>query len=514
MKTVFSKDNNFKYNQTMNLIPARIDAQTGYVLDNPVLAREAELAAQYSYGYAGILEPTKLQEILQKELGALLTDQQDTTHTLNNIQPQYTQVLKDAGHSAAIQPPVAAPPANLKVYVVDYQVDATDVWLENEVVPAFQATHPNVKVEFIWGSWSTFGESVAGYFAAGDGPDIINLGSEFNGLYGEQLAPLNRYLGKDAWPEIENFIPGTLENASWKGELRGLPIFSAPRYVFCRQDLMQAAGYTAQPTDFAGWIQFAEDATVIDPATNALTQQGFVPVDAGTMADFQWYLNTLWSLGGTLYKADGVTPNFDSAEAKAALQFNYDLKRAVYPDENVGALPAGQGSVIDEGRGAVCLWHSGWAAPAPDSAIWDKIDIQPFTGDPTNFPNSKPIVVSFVDWWAVPAYSQNVELATEFMKTVFSKDNNFKYNQTMNLIPARIDAQTGYVLDNPVLAREAELAAQYSYGYAGILEPTKLQEILQKELGALLTDQQDVDSTLENIQVQYIRVLQDGGYIQ
>lgn len=419
-----------------------------------------------------------------------------------------------AAEEPAAEEPMAEETVTLTVYVVDFQVDATDVWLEEEVVPAFKEMHPNVEVEFVWGSWSTFGETVAGYFAAGEGPDIINLGSEFNGLYGDQLAPLNDLLGPDAWPEIENFIPGTLENASWEGELRGLPIFSAPRYVFCRTDLMEAAGYDAQPTDFAGWVEFAQAATVIDDGTNSLTQQGFVPVDAVTMADFQWYLNTIWSLGGSIYKEDGVTPNFYSPEADAAIQFNYDLKRAVYPDDNVGALPEGTGSVIEEGNGAVCLWHSGWAAPAPDSAVWEKIDIQPFTGDPANFPASQPIVLSFVDWWAVPAYSPNVDMAAEFMKFVFSKDNNHMYNQTMNLIPARSDAHFGYVVENPVLQREAELASEYSYGFAGILEPTQLQDILQRELGAYLTDQQDKETTLANIQEQYIRVLQDAGYIE
>jgi ABC-type glycerol-3-phosphate transport system substrate-binding protein len=413
---------------------------------------------------------------------------------------------------AAEEPPAPDEPVALKVYVVDYVADSTDTWLEDEVVPAFQEMYPNVTVEFIWGSWSTFGETVAGYFAAGEGPDIINLGSEFNGLYGSQLAPLNAQLGPDAWPEISNFIPGTLENASWEGELRGLPIFSAPRYVFCRTDLMPA-DVSEQPTDFAGWVDFAEAATIIDPATNSLTQQGFVPVDAGTMADFQWYLNTIWSIGGTLYKEDGVTPNFDSPEADAAIQFNYDMKRAVYPDDTVGALPAGTGSVIEEGNGAVCLWHSGWAAPAPDSAVWSKVDIQPFTGDPANFPASKPIVLSFVDWWAVPGYSPNVDMAAEFLKFVFNQENNHRYNETMNLIPARSDAHTGYVVENPVLQREAELASEFSYGFAGILEPTQLQSILQTQLGLYLTDQQDKADTLSAIQDQYTQVLQDGGYL-
>ncbi len=437
------------------------------------------------------------------------------TPTAAPVQPTAAPVQPTA--APVVEQPTQAPPATkttIKVYVVDFQKDSTDKWLENEVVPAYQKDHPDVNVEFIFGDWSSFGETVAGYFAAGDGPDIINLGSEFNGLYGDQLAPLNSKLGEAAWPDIKNFIPGTLLNTTWKGELRGLPIFSAPRFVFCRTDLMQASGVTKQPTDFAGWIDFAKKLTKVDTATNSLTQQAFVPVDAGTMADFQWYLNTIWSIGGKLYKDDGVTPNFDSKEAKAALQFNYDLKKAVYANENIGALPAGQGSVIDEGRGAVCMWHSGWAAPGLDSAVWQKIDIQPFTGDPTNFPASKPIVLSFVDWWSIPAYSKNIDAAVEFMKFVFNKDNNNAYNKTMNYIPARADAQTGYVQENPVMKRESELASQYSYGYAGILEPTRLQEILQAQLGACLTDQQDVATTLKNIQDQYTQVLKDGGYIK
>src|SRR3989304_4165144 len=92
---------------------------------------------------------------------------------------------------AAEAPPSAAEPVALKVYVVDYTADVTDTWLEDEVVPAFQEMYPNVTVEFIWGSWSTFGETVAGYFAAGAGADILNLGSELDGLHGSQLAPLN-----------------------------------------------------------------------------------------------------------------------------------------------------------------------------------------------------------------------------------------------------------------------------------------------------------------------------------
>ena len=49
-----------------------------------------------------------------------------------------------------------------------------------------------------------------------------------------------------------------------------------------------------------------------------------------------------------LYKADGA-PNFDSPEALAATKFLLDMRQATYgpASDAVGALPAGQGSVID-----------------------------------------------------------------------------------------------------------------------------------------------------------------------
>ena len=201
--------------------------------------------------------------------------------------------------------------------------------MKSDINPAFEAAHPGVTVEITEGSWSGWDTTFSGFFAAGEGPDIINLGSEMNTLYGESLADMDPYLGEAAWADIKNFGPA-LENAKYDGKLRGLPIFTAPRYVFCRTDLMEDSGWTTgTPKNFAEWIDFATKATKIDPATNSLTQQALVPVDAGSMADWQWWLLVFYSLGGELYKADG-TPNFDSPEALAATQFVFDMRQATY----------------------------------------------------------------------------------------------------------------------------------------------------------------------------------------
>ncbi len=408
-------------------------------------------------------------------------------------------VLTACGGAAANEP------KTLKIYLLDYTPD-TIAWLKSEINPAFEAAHPGVTVEITEGSWSGWDTTFAGFFAAGEGPDIINLGSEMNTLYGENLSDMEPYLGAGAWDEISNFGPA-LENAKYEGKLRGLPIFTAPRYVFCRTDL--ATG-TLPPKNFADWITFAKANTVIDPATNSLTQQALQPVDAGTMADWQWWLLVFYSLGGELYKADG-SPNFDSPEALATTQFLLDMRQATYgpASDAVGTLPTGQGSVIDvddatgNNNGAVCLAHSGWAAPAFDRPVWDNISIEPFYGDPENFPNSRPVVLAFNDWLAVADYSQNKELAAEWLKMAFSKDANNKWNETMGLIPARNDAQFGYVTESPQLQREAELAAEYGVGFAGIKEAAKLSTIMQDALGKLVTEELTPAEVNDTIQQQY-----------
>jgi multiple sugar transport system substrate-binding protein len=401
----------------------------------------------------------------------------------------------------------------LKIYLLDYTAD-TIAWLDSTIDPAFEAAHPGVKVEITQGSWTGWDTTFAGFFAAGDGPDIINLGSEMNTLYGKSLADMDQYLGQTAWSDIANFGPA-LANATYDGHLRGLPIFTAPRYVFCRTDLMTAGGWTTgTPKSFADWVKFAKQLSKIDTTTNSLTQQALVPVDSGSMADWQWWLLVYDSIGGKMYKDDG-TPNFDSPEALATTKFLLDMRQATYGPASaaVGSLPTIQGSVIDiddatsKSNGAVCLAHSGWAAPAFTRPIWSKISIDPFYGDPANFPNSKPVVLAFNDWLAVPEYSKNKALAADWLKMAFTKEANNKWNETMGLIPARTDSQYGFVTASPQLKAEADLATKYGIGFANIQESAQLQTVMQDALGKLVTEEMTPEEVNAKMQSDYAAIL-------
>jgi multiple sugar transport system substrate-binding protein len=400
----------------------------------------------------------------------------------------------------------AAQPVTIRMMVVDYIPDKTDTWLEQEVVPAFQKEHPHINVEFIYVSWGTLDETIQGYFAAGEGADILNLGSEYIAEYGDRLAPLNAYLGQAAWPDIRQFVPGSLDTVTWEGELRGLPWLTAPRAYMCRTDLLQAAGVEGLPTTFADAIEAAGKTTVIEGG--AVKRAGLVTT--GRLDDWQEYVQLIWGLGGQLYHANGM-PAFDTREAEAALQFMYDRRRAVYPDETTADLPEAQGSRLVDGT-AACLWANMWGAPPAADPIWDKIELSASPVNPT-FPNSKPVSQVFNDWLAVANYSKHVAEAAEFLKFLGSADNLFRYNQDFGSFPPRKDAWKGYVTDSELMQTLGSLMDQYGVGFADVRETARFREILQKEMSAYFTDLQDLDTTLANIQQQYTQVLRDAGRI-
>src|SRR5690606_22899125 len=134
----------------------------------------------------------------------------------------------------------------------------------------------------------TLDETIQGYFAAEEGADIINLGSEYIAEYGDRLAPLNSYM--DAWGELDQFVPASLDTVTWEGEVRGLPWLTAPRAVMCRTDILEEAGFAAAPTTFAEAIEVSGATTVVE--NNALMRQGFIA--DGLLNNWQEYLNLIW----------------------------------------------------------------------------------------------------------------------------------------------------------------------------------------------------------------------------
>ncbi len=390
------------------------------------------------------------------------------------------------------------------VMLVDYIPDVTDKWLEEKVVPAFQKENPDINVEFTYVNWGTLDETIQGYLAAGEGADIINLGSEYVAEYGDRLAPLNKEM--DTWGELDQFVPATLDTVTWDGEVRGLPWLTAPRAIMCRNDLLKAGGIEAAPTTFAEAVAQAGATTKIE--NNAMMQQGFIA--DGLLNNWQEYLALIWSLGGTTYHEDG-TPAFDTPEARAALEFMYNRKKAILPHDTTTGLPEATGSRLTTGE-AACIWGNLWGAPATDDPMWENISFSPGLTDPA-FPNAKPAVQVFNDWLAIPEYTQNKAAAVKFLQFLGSAENMHDYNEQFGSFPPRSDAWTGYV-DNPVMQQMGNYMSEYGVGFADVRETAQLRDVLVAEIDAYFADLQDLDTTMNNIQTKYTDALKEAGRVQ
>lgn len=424
------------------------------------------------------------------------------TTTAPSTAPQTSQAAAaSVAPSAAGAAATSGQQTTLRIALVDYK-DEHKTWLEQEVIPAFQKTYPNVKVEPIYLNWGTLNETYAGYFAAKDGPDILNLGSEFGPEYGDRLLPLNSYL-KD-WPDLQQYIPATLETVTWKNELRGLPWLVMPRVYMCRTDLLKASGITAMPKTFDEAIAEAKAGTVVKD--NKLQRAGIWTNGAAQqeLQDWQEYLQLIYASGGTLYNADG-SPNFDSPQARAALQFMRDRRRAVLANENIATLGETQGSRLAANE-VTCMWTNVWAAPALDDPTWKNIAMGPSPAPA----GGKPTTLVFTDWLGIANYTKNPELAVAFLKLLGNKENQTKYNSIFGSFSPRKDAE----VSNPIMQQQVAIMNQYGKAFSDVRLSPKLQEILQAELPLFVQDNQNLDTTIKNIQDKYTQALKDAGRLQ
>ncbi|MEP7294321.1 MAG: extracellular solute-binding protein [Chloroflexota bacterium] len=400
---------------------------------------------------------------------------------------------------AAFVLPVTAQ-ESLEIYIAGANETTLD-WFNDTAFPAFQAEHPDVSMSIITGGWGDFDASVAGWITTGDGPEIIYLGSEYAATFGDLLTDMDPYLAD--WEELDNFLPAAIDTVTFDGHMRGLPILQGPRPYFYRADLA-ADPATVPALTFEDAVAFtAANSEVVD---GALTKQGYLDI-GGALFDSQEFIGLIWSAGGELYNEDG-TSAFDSAATTEALQFMYDRRRAVLPDESTAGLPPFAGSPFASNV-VVSGMQPMWAMPAVDDPMWDNIVIAPFPAGE----NGAPLIMNFVDWLAVPAYVENPALAADFLKFITSKDNAIALTSVSGYTPVRTDAWDDLKAGSPVWTQILDLAVEYGRAFSDIRASAELRPLITEQVTAFLTDQQSLEDTQAALKEEYDGILEDNGYL-
>ncbi|WP_329260022.1 sugar ABC transporter substrate-binding protein [Streptomyces sp. NBC_01478] len=184
------------------------------------------------------------------------------------------------------------------------------VTANKELVKEWNATHPDVKVQYVQGSWDSVHDQLLTSFEGGEAPDIIHDASDdlADFAYGGYLADL-----RDLLPaRLKSDIPQrSWETATFGDGIYGVPFLQEPRVLIANATWLKKAGVRIPTPEHPwSWPEFRD-------ITRRLSGDGKYGVAWPLKEPVSATLNLSLSAGGELFHrgTDGkVTVRFDAAD--------------------------------------------------------------------------------------------------------------------------------------------------------------------------------------------------------
>ncbi|MGW4542455.1 ABC transporter substrate-binding protein [Streptomyces chartreusis] len=203
-----------------------------------------------------------------------------------------------------------------------------------ELVQEWNASHPNVEVEYVQGSWDGVHDQLLTSFEGGEAPDIIHDASDdlADFAYGGYLADLTDLLPA----RLKSDIPQrSWETATFGDGIYGVPFLQEPRVLVANAKWLKQAGVRI-PTPERPW-SWAEFRAI----TERLSGDGRYGVAWPLKEPVSATLNLSLSSGGQLFHRD--------ADGKVTVRFGADdevMPRTVHDQVNAdrSASPTTLGS--------------------------------------------------------------------------------------------------------------------------------------------------------------------------
>lgn len=189
-------------------------------------------------------------------------------------------------------------------------------------VLAFQEAYPEVDLQIV----ETFEvQNLLTGAASGDLPDVIWLSRAETATWAGPgiLAPLTEYIERDGY-DTSDFYPFALEEASYDGEIYGIPGGADVRGLYVNVDHLEEAGVNVDDIDTSDWEQLSEIGSQLVQATGDQVQRwGF---DHRVQANNFW----LWGYGngGSFLSEDGMEATLNHEANVEALQWAVDAYEA------------------------------------------------------------------------------------------------------------------------------------------------------------------------------------------
>ena len=277
---------------------------------------------------------------------------------------------------------------------------------------------------------------------SGQGPDVYGLGTTFTPTAYSTKAFVT--LGEGEWEKVggkDRFNPAALGiSGPDKDHQVGIPFVSRPFVMAYNKELLSAAGIDKPATTWDGLVEQAKKTTNASAGTYGMAvayKDNFDPWK------FIWAMSV--QAGNPL--VDGNTAKLDDPATKKAYEiyFGWLTREKVVSPDSVGWTNSQALAEFAAGKAAFFPMTSSGSVPTLNkSAVADKYDyaLMPVAAPGETQPKDGKEVASILsgDNLVVADYSENKDLAYEYIKLITSKDEQLNYQKIFGDLPANAEA--------------------------------------------------------------------------
>ncbi|HIC88216.1 MAG TPA: extracellular solute-binding protein [Anaerolineae bacterium] len=381
--------------------------------------------------------------------------------------------------------PVPKGPVTITFWHAYNEVSPENKMLVETLIPMFEASHPNIKVESQAVPYNEFRQKLLTSMAGGVAPDLIR--SDI--IWVPELADMGALVALDeAMPDFEDYkakvFPGPLSTNFWQGHYYGLPLDTNTRVWFWNKEMYEAAGIPEPPKTI-------DDVMAQCDKIKALGEDKYVFADGGTYA---WaVLPWIWSFGGAVTDPDITTATgyLNGSGTVAAYQFWLDMYKQ-------GCLsPSVLGSGVDAGTGYAQDIYANyldgpWMYPIYEAQFPNK------QLHATLMPAGPGGSISVVGGEDIVLFQQSKhkEEAMEFIRFALSPEYQLKMAETGQLMVLTELLESDYIKNHPYYGIFLE---QLKTAKARTPHPawTKMDEIITNAGQAILREEKGVQEALD-----------------
>ncbi|MCL5429667.1 MAG: extracellular solute-binding protein [Chloroflexi bacterium] len=314
-----------------------------------------------------------------------------------------------------------------------YSIETETPFLQDVLIPEFEASHPNIKVEQVQVPYDEFRRKLLTAISGGTAPDLIRADI----IWVPEFADMGALVALDEFmPDFSTYqdavFPGALATNFLNDHYYGLPLDTNTRVLVYNNDMFTAAGVQGPPTTMEEFLTACEQ-------IKALGEGKYCFADGGTYA---WAVNPwIWSFGGDVTDPDITMASgfLDGPNTQAAYEFLKNLVDQGYMHPGIlgGGVDAWGGFGNDE---IAMILEGPWFPPIFAGMFPDKdygLALMPAgEGGPVSVVGGEDIVMF--------QQSQNKEASAEFIRFMLSEDVQLRWSEVgqLTVLASAIESDT------------------------------------------------------------------------